>query len=72
MASYKITFKASAEKDFRSLPKTILARVFKRIEALKDNPFLGKPRNSKAPKAYSELGSAIIAQSTVSRRMAVR
>jgi mRNA interferase RelE/StbE len=43
MASYKIVFKPSVEKDLRSLPRSIVARVFKQIETLKDEPF---PRQS--------------------------
>jgi len=43
MASYKVIFKPSVEKDLRSLPQSIVTHVFKRIEALKDNPF---PRQS--------------------------
>ncbi len=43
MASYKVVLKPSVEKDLRSLPRSIVARVFKQIEALKDEPF---PRQS--------------------------
>ena len=43
MASYKIDFKPSVEKDLRSLPQPVIARVFKQIEALRDEPF---PRQS--------------------------
>ena len=43
MASYKVIFKPSAEKDLRSLPRTIVARIFKRAEALKHDPL---PRQS--------------------------
>ena len=43
MASFKVIFKPSVEKDLRSLPKSVVARVFKHIEALKDDPF---PRQS--------------------------
>ena len=43
MASYKIVLKPSVEKDLRSLPQAMVARVFKQIEALKDEPF---PRQS--------------------------
>lgn len=39
MASYKVIFKPSVEKDLRSLPKSALDRVLKRIEALKQDPF---------------------------------
>jgi len=38
MASYKVILKPSVEKDLRSLPPAILKRVFKRIEALEDDP----------------------------------
>jgi mRNA interferase RelE/StbE len=43
MASYKVVLKPSVEKDLRSLPRSIVARVFKQIEALKDEPV---PRQS--------------------------
>ena len=43
MASYSIIFKPSVEKDLRSLPRPMVARVFKRVEALRDDPF---PRRS--------------------------
>ena len=43
MASYKVIFKPSVEKDLRSLPPSVVGRVFKHIEALKDEPF---PRQS--------------------------
>lgn len=43
MASYNVIFKPSVEKDLRSLPPSVMARVFKRIGALRDNPF---PRQS--------------------------
>jgi mRNA interferase RelE/StbE len=43
MASYNIIFKPSVEKDLRSLPRPMVARVFERIEALRDDPF---PRRS--------------------------
>lgn len=43
MASYKVVFKPSVEKDLRGLPKSVIARVLKHIEDLKDNPL---PRQS--------------------------
>lgn len=38
MASYDIIFKPSVEKDLRSLPESVIARVLVRIERLKDDP----------------------------------
>ena len=38
MASYNVILKPSVEKDLRSLPAATLKRVFKRIEALEDDP----------------------------------
>ena len=38
MASYKVVFKPSVEKDLRSLPQPVAGRVFKHAEALRDNP----------------------------------
>ncbi len=43
MASYKVVFKPSVEKDLRTLPKSVIERVFRRIELLGSNPF---PRQS--------------------------
>lgn len=43
MASYRVLFKPSVEKDLRSLPPSVVTRTFERIEALKDDPF---PRQS--------------------------
>jgi mRNA interferase RelE/StbE len=39
MASYNVILKPSVEKDLRSLPSPVLKRVFKRIQALADDPF---------------------------------
>jgi mRNA interferase RelE/StbE len=39
MVSYNIDFKPSVYKDFRRLPKSVVERVMKRIEKLKDEPF---------------------------------
>lgn len=44
MTSYSLVFKAAVEKDLRSLPRTTLLRVFKRIIALQTDPF---PQQSK-------------------------
>ena len=38
MVSYKLTFKKSVTKDFRSIPRNDVARILKRIEGLADNP----------------------------------
>ena len=43
MAFYNIVFKPSVEKDLRSLPKSVIARVLRQIEVLRKNPF---PRQS--------------------------
>jgi len=43
MASYKIVFKPSIEKDLRSLPRSMITRVLRQIEVLRKNPF---PRQS--------------------------
>jgi mRNA interferase RelE/StbE len=39
MAFYNVVFKRSVEKDLRSLPKSVIARVLKQIEVLRENPF---------------------------------
>jgi mRNA interferase RelE/StbE len=43
MASYKVIFKPSVEKDLRSLPRPAVRRVLERAEALSENPL---PRGS--------------------------
>jgi len=43
MASYSLFLKPSVEKDLGRLPKPLLARVWRRIEALSDDPL---PRQS--------------------------
>jgi len=39
MAVYKISFKASVDKDLSDLPKNVVARVWQRLELLKNEPF---------------------------------
>ena len=38
MARYKLLFKQSVAKDLRPMPKKDVARILKRIEALRDDP----------------------------------
>ncbi len=38
MASYELVFKKSVAKDLRSIPKKNVARILKRIEALREDP----------------------------------
>jgi mRNA interferase RelE/StbE len=38
MASYELAFKTSVAKDLRCIPKKDVARILKRIEALRDDP----------------------------------
>lgn len=38
MATYKLFFKKSVQKDFDAIPKKDLKRILKRIEALAENP----------------------------------
>lgn len=38
MASYRLTFKKSVTKDFRSIPKDDVSRILMRIKALADDP----------------------------------
>ena len=38
MAVYKVYFKASVEKDFRSIPKKDLKKILLKIESLAGNP----------------------------------
>jgi mRNA interferase RelE/StbE len=44
---YKIEFLPDAEKDFDALDGSIRKEVTKKIDALADNPFLGKPFGKK-------------------------
>ncbi len=44
---YKIEFFPDAEKDFDGLDGSIRKEVAKKIDALADNPFLGKPLGKK-------------------------
>jgi mRNA interferase RelE/StbE len=39
MATHKVVLKPSVEKDLRALPKSMVARMMKRIAALSDDPF---------------------------------
>ncbi|GMT50118.1 MAG: hypothetical protein IEMM0008_1657 [bacterium] len=39
MASYKIVWKSSSERDLRKIPKQYISRVMKKVESLQDNPF---------------------------------
>ena len=41
MASYSLLAKPSVEKDLRSLPKSVINRVWAKIEALADDPTPG-------------------------------
>jgi mRNA interferase RelE/StbE len=43
MATHRISLKPFVEKDLRSLPKSMVARIMKRIGVLADEPF---PRQS--------------------------
>lgn len=38
MANYRLTFRKSVTKDFRSIPPNDVSRILKRIEALADDP----------------------------------
>ena len=38
MASYRLVFRQSVTKDLRAIPKSDVARILKRIEALAENP----------------------------------
>jgi mRNA interferase RelE/StbE len=39
MATYRITFKPTVEKDLSKVPRELIARFFKRLEILKQNPY---------------------------------
>ncbi len=38
MANYKLVFRKSVSKDFRSIPKKDVARILQRLEWLQENP----------------------------------
>jgi hypothetical protein len=67
MATYKVVLKPSVEKDLRVLPKSMAARIMKRIRTLSDDPFpeqsIKLGRNT--PTGY---GSEITALSTESTK----
>jgi mRNA interferase RelE/StbE len=52
MASYRVILKPSVEKDLRSLPQSVVVRVFKQVETLQDNPL---PRGSRKLSGAEEL-----------------
>ena len=39
MAAYKVVFKGSVDKDLSNVPKQLIARVWKWLELLKQEPF---------------------------------
>jgi mRNA interferase RelE/StbE len=43
MASYRIEFKRSAERDIRRIDRALIPRILNAVEVLSDNPF---PRQS--------------------------
>jgi mRNA interferase RelE/StbE len=45
--AYKVEFHPDAERDFASLDGSVRKEVAKKIEALAENPFLGKPLGKK-------------------------
>lgn len=53
MASYRIEWKQSAQKELRQLPKDVLTRVIQAVAALADNPMPPSSRKlSGAEKTY--------------------
>ncbi|MCI0401689.1 MAG: type II toxin-antitoxin system RelE/ParE family toxin [Gammaproteobacteria bacterium] len=53
MASYRIEWKQSAQKELRQLPKDVLTRVIQAVAALADNPMPPSSRKlSGAEKIY--------------------
>jgi mRNA interferase RelE/StbE len=45
--AYRVAFIPDAEKDFENLGGSLRKQAAKRIDALADNPFLGKPLGNK-------------------------
>ncbi len=45
--AYKIEFIPDAEKDFEDLDGSVKKEIARRIDALSENPFLGKPLGNK-------------------------
>jgi len=52
MGSYKIILKPSVEKDLRSLPQSLVMRIFRQIETLQDDPL---PRGARKLSTTEEL-----------------
>jgi len=52
MGSYSVILKPAVEKDLRSLPRKMLARIFERFEALENEPL---PRQSLKLEGADEL-----------------
>lgn len=52
MAAYKIFFKRSVEKDFKSIPKKDLKKILDRIEMLAENPRLSGSEKLTGQKRY--------------------
>jgi len=52
MGSYRIILKPSVEKDLRSLPQSLVLRIFTRIDRLQDDPF---PRGANKLSTAEEL-----------------
>jgi len=60
MELYRVIIKPSVEKDFRGLPKNILAKVFSAIKNLAEDLFQIELQNSKERIEHIEFESAII------------
>lgn len=52
MADYKIAFKASVHMDLAGLPKILVARVWQRVEILRQQPF---PKQARKPEGSEGL-----------------
>ena len=72
MASYNVVPKSSVEKDLRALPKTVIARVLKQMEALGEDPFPRRAIKLEGGEGLFRVRSATIGSFTVSIRMLSR
>ena len=52
MAAYKILFKKSVEKDFKSIPDKDLVKIMECIESLSYNPFLPGSKKLSSQERY--------------------
>lgn len=58
MISYAVELKPSARKELESLPDTVLARMIRKLDALRDDP---RPSGCKKLRGYKTSGASELA-----------